>query len=533
MPNSLYSARNRQLGIFVTPQHYGAVGNGIADDTAPWDAFQAAPSVLKAVPAGRYLVSGSVLRFDKGVIGNGVYDDTIATWDQSLGDRERDSLIVHGRTLDANATLVSPAVKIQTLVNYEVPSPAPASFKRAINNLSDMRLTGYYNIATDTNQNFTADVTTVSNDMAGLFGSLAHAFYSNDATETENPLISTMGATKNGCLFLSNTRRALYASGGYMFGIESYFVNDADEGASLPYTNNDSYAFTCWTTNAKFTGGGNAPISSAILMHGLGGKYGYWNAIVIGGSMWEFDGDNQGYAGTVAINGASHSAANGFSDIFVKFGRNNRHTYFKEGHKSRASLTRFMYDAGDCGVAIEAASGSAPYLHFRTGATTAADGGSVVTQGQIDSNASWTRMQSSAGEVQLSASNGAAIYKATSARFAPDADGTLMLGGASNRWNTVYASTGVINTSDERAKTDIADLPDAVLDAWGDVGFTAYRFRDALRPRAKRRASTQVLLRSGLWLHLQSTAWTQLNGACSAMTSGTRCRKALRLFARL
>lgn len=42
-----------------------------------------------------------------------------------------------------------------------------------------------------------------------------------------------------------------------------------------------------------------------------------------------------------------------------------------------------------------------------------------------------------------------------------DLDGLINLGGASNRWNTVYAATGAINTSDARSKQQIRPLEDA------------------------------------------------------------------------
>lgn len=41
----------------------------------------------------------------------------------------------------------------------------------------------------------------------------------------------------------------------------------------------------------------------------------------------------------------------------------------------------------------------------------------------------------------------------SNATIAPEVDATYNLGGASNRWNIVYASTGTINTSDAREKT--------------------------------------------------------------------------------
>ena len=53
---------------------------------------------------------------------------------------------------------------------------------------------------------------------------------------------------------------------------------------------------------------------------------------------------------------------------------------------------------------------------------------------------------------------GVSITQTTSAAFKPVPDGTINLGGASNRWATVYATTGAINTSDRNAKQDITDL---------------------------------------------------------------------------
>jgi hypothetical protein len=61
-------------------------------------------------------------------------------------------------------------------------------------------------------------------------------------------------------------------------------------------------------------------------------------------------------------------------------------------------------------------------------------------------------------------------------------DGSVNLGGASNRWNTVYATTGAINTSDAREKQDIESLSDAeVRVAMALKGLVRkFRMRDAV-----------------------------------------------------
>jgi hypothetical protein len=69
--------------------------------------------------------------------------------------------------------------------------------------------------------------------------------------------------------------------------------------------------------------------------------------------------------------------------------------------------------------------------------------------------------------------------------FYPDTDNTRSLGRSSDRWSVVYAGTGTINTSDERAKQDIAMLDAAekrvAITLKGLV--KKFRFKDAVRAK--------------------------------------------------
>ena len=62
----------------------------------------------------------------------------------------------------------------------------------------------------------------------------------------------------------------------------------------------------------------------------------------------------------------------------------------------------------------------------------------------------------------------------------PKADNSYYLGYTSNRWKQLYAGTTTISTSDERLKDNIEAVPDAVLDAWGDVDWSQFQFRDSI-----------------------------------------------------
>lgn len=106
---------------------------------------------------------------------------------------------------------------------------------------------------------------------------------------------------------------------------------------------------------------------------------------------------------------------------------------------------------------------------------------------------------SAAGDVQANSGGGGLYFEALGAnqniRFVPSGTGVNQMGGTStqptgdntqtngaagNRWSVVYAGTGAINTSDERQKQDVEVIPDAWLNAWADVEFTRFKFRDAV-----------------------------------------------------
>lgn len=67
----------------------------------------------------------------------------------------------------------------------------------------------------------------------------------------------------------------------------------------------------------------------------------------------------------------------------------------------------------------------------------------------------------------------------------PVSDGTVPLGGASNLWSVVYASTGTINTSDARDKTPVRPLTAAELNAAKELSreIGAYKFLSAIEAK--------------------------------------------------
>lgn len=71
----------------------------------------------------------------------------------------------------------------------------------------------------------------------------------------------------------------------------------------------------------------------------------------------------------------------------------------------------------------------------------------------------------------------------TTGAFKAGTDNTQSLGTSSARFSTVYAGTGAINTSDRDYKQDVSTIPETVLDAWAEVKFQQFRYKDAVEQK--------------------------------------------------
>lgn len=103
-----------------------------------------------------------------------------------------------------------------------------------------------------------------------------------------------------------------------------------------------------------------------------------------------------------------------------------------------------------------------------------------VTFATISSNSAETIYLNNADGEGVQILQGAASAGTNQASFRPTSDNAQWLGSSSFRWNTVYAGTGTINTSDETSKEQIEQIPQEWLDAWGNVEFYRYKFKDAV-----------------------------------------------------
>lgn len=92
------------------------------------------------------------------------------------------------------------------------------------------------------------------------------------------------------------------------------------------------------------------------------------------------------------------------------------------------------------------------------------------------------------------AQGGVTTYTVTTTGLLPNPDNTRSLGAGSNRWTTVYAVTGTINTSDAREKTELEPLTEAEIAAAKELAgaIGSYRWLDAIRAKGEDGARTHI-----------------------------------------
>ena len=99
--------------------------------------------------------------------------------------------------------------------------------------------------------------------------------------------------------------------------------------------------------------------------------------------------------------------------------------------------------------------------------------------GSSTTSATYSAMYGGTNGVYIN-TNGSSRVQFTDSFFRPQVDNTYSNGTASQRWSVIYAGTGTINTSDERLKQQISDDLAPELKAWAKVNFCKYKFNDAV-----------------------------------------------------
>lgn len=379
--------------------------------------------------------------------------------------------------------------------------------------------------------------------MAAVIGRIEDVAYADEELGIEADDVNGttgMGSSKSCAGGFMTTRRANYSQGrhnaSYSIGVETYTLNAAEEDGVLGtegYSGNDDFhRFRTWINGYHCVGGGRRPATDGILINGftttvpidVNGNYtsdsnsvakrvkihnGFYNGITIGGSSMairhivevkDLNGnilpsyvtDGNSYE-TVGINTASWSKSEGknYGFYLLKHGYSARILHSRGAALFEVPGAKFFNAGGDMPFAISAL--NTPYLDFKTGSEsdyfsngTPIERPTDITRARIGYISSSNVLNlSSDGVIKFNVArsfqnNGGNSYNMGTVNFYPSSE-ELSLGKSDKKWGNIYAATGTINTSDRNLKTDISDIDERILRAWGKVNYKIFRFVNGTR----------------------------------------------------
>jgi hypothetical protein len=443
---------NSKLKDVVSVKDFGAVGDGVADDTAAFSAAAATGNTV-LIPKGTYLITAATTtaswRLEKGVVISGLANKGTAGGGVQDTSRLTGSIVSQSsgganvfKVGDSDPWLTGPRDSVDFLSTFMSVSPVGG-------------MAGSF--ATRSSDNPTPNMQTIG----------VSAFGVNDNTASPEP---------SWCVYTEAIR---YADTGPAFGAEMDFVNLGNTYNLTPYSSTGSYsAVTAPTANLWLSVGGGGSglaassnnISAAIVL--LPNIKKFNNGIIIRNNSIE--------TGNILIAPEYYKYAwNDPSDRTVSTLDHRQHfrAIYSDDIAAAPRDTNRKYKANGTSPTVlgeiiasesnQGFNGTVEYPGVET----------LVTQETNFASSSARFRYTIAARNATSGFTVVGLNWAGDARFTPTTDNNVNLGAAATRWATVFAGNGIINTSDGRLKQDILELSDKELLVAKELKGLIRRFR--------------------------------------------------------
>lgn len=204
---------------------------------------------------------------------------------------------------------------------------------------------------------------------------------------------------------------------------------------------------------------------------------GFWNGLWMSWSVFRNAG---GKAGTTGLNLGAFAGDN-YPEVGIKLGKCGTHVRCIDSSLAiEAPTTQINARDGDTACVLKL-----------NGLSTSPSQISFLNEGTRKGYLLWRPYTETTDHIRLRLTDGDTIKAGvTLSNFSfygigPDDSTHLNLGNAGDPWDTVFATTGSIDTSDERLKDNVEAPSDALMRAWGKVGFVTFQFRDALAKKGE------------------------------------------------
>ena len=467
----------------VNIKDFGAKGDGVTDDTEAWGRWKVAleNGGIGYLPSGYYLVDEAFSYFENGCFGNGidhVMDASVYRGDGSSGMRESAFANHMGKIGPLLQQYREYAGKESwgPMIDLSFESIADGNFDwteygsgaQGIQVRGSAK--GMGNSHPICIRGFMQNKLNGDGDAVAIWGRCQKEDPADGLNNSDTCAIhsAVYNESKGSGLIMASEHWAIVGENG---GTEQ--TNGTPAGATI-----------CQHVKA-FSSKGMAHAGILIAGGMANYPYGMWNAIQISRGAFMRNGSMDGIPGTTAFKCDSWFQDLGYPDIGWHVGYCPNHIKTIGSYPFNITVDSLRIknntDAGNASVIINKVSGTGT-----AGIVLQVDDRSqndiYVEKGNPNT---FYRARQSASSHHLFFCTDAsgtllnALSVGTTA-VNPGTDGTIASGWSNKRWSHVYASTGTIETSDERLKEDIRPIDESVFNAWGKVEFRQFLFKDAV-----------------------------------------------------
>ena len=516
---------SERFGDLVNIRDFGAVGDGTTNDTTAWTAWQTALASggIGYIPAGDYLVSGTVKHFAHGCLGNG----TDLVWDAYMNSAPSpETNWPHGGT-------TGPIVK------YYKQYGAPTTWSPQIDLSFDCVCNSTPTLTSHGNGPVGLEVRGTSKGSCNLTMPVGVRSVIENCLNGDGDAVAIWGRTKktdpaggtnnsDSCAGHFSTICSSVGTGISM-ATEHVAVCDKDQGEEGTEFANffDPGGIVA---EHVILNGNKGMVQSGILFNGTSASpYGSWAAIVFNNNIFKYNNSALFPENTTILKAFTFNTENspesfmwlGYCPKHVRmvgsYGFNffadnvSLHSNTVDGSPFFEAIDQLKYDPDDPDDPDKPSTPATPWVGFRISGATCGSSRHVPNVGSTktvyfdlyherNNPIIFYRArgaQGTAHQFYCTASDSASLNSYPSLVVNangcfPGSDNTVKLGSTSFRWSEVFAATGSITTSDERVKDNIEAPSDALMRAWGKVNFKVFQFKDAIAQKGSENARLHV-----------------------------------------
>lgn len=467
-PGSVLRTVQERLMDIVSLKDFGAVGDGVTDDTIAWNLFQTAESGIKYIPAGQYLINEKIHDFQFGCFGNGT------DWEDFKNGFPKDTKFYPEGW--------------KPLIRHHVDYPNYESFGPII----ALSFDAYNQAAKASGRDGASGPQGIS--VKSRIKGEGNAMQCNIKSYAVNELVGS-----GDCVAISGAVQKREVEGGTSMACAVTCVCEqysTQSGVVMAHeVGPKQMVEPAYNPNSLPTGacvGQHLRAASPYPPHAMSlyigpsddsGEYGARNAIQIGRTFFNMPDGYAGAEGTTALNCYGWDSLH-HPEKAMLFGHCPAHIQMRSGYqlniKSGTSNFKNLTDGGTVYVTVDQQGDTAlyGYLLKSDGTTTwrIVSGGTgrlLLESPQEDTNGNSPAMivslKKAGVQTYTFTASHDAIYPGTT-------NETISCGKPNAKFSQVYAATGSISTSDERLKRDISPIDERVFAAWAEVEFVQYRF---------------------------------------------------------